>query len=197
MYHILNSGNHATILSEIRPILIEAQYKADAEEWVYKDNGNDIPKMVIRLSVPKIHGQDTTVFSGCPSFMQHRWKCLHLECAAEEVDFLQELVKRSKEADLFTPRWVKNVRLSNTSMFETKPPEITNMSKYVCHHVNYQSSMIYCGLLWVVVLDRQQPFYSINNPLIQVGSMPLRRVMYHHMKLAEGYSLIAEIHQES
>ena len=33
MYHILNSGHHATILSEIRPILIEEQYKADAEEW--------------------------------------------------------------------------------------------------------------------------------------------------------------------
>ena len=89
------------------------------------------------------------------------------------------------------------MRLSNISTFETKPPDITNMSKYVCRHVNYHYSMIYCGIVGVVVLDRQQPFYSVNNPLIQVGSMSLRHVLYHHMKLDEGYSLIAEVHQES
>ena len=71
------------------------------------------------------------------------------------------------------------------------------MSKYVCRHVNYHSSMIYCGLVGLVGLDRQQPFYSVNNPLIQVGSMSLYNLLYHHMKLAEVYSLIAEFHQES
>ena len=80
--------------------------KADAEEWGYKYTGRDIPEMGIRLSVPKIHVQDTTVFSGWLSCIQHRRKCLQLECAVEEVDFIQDLVKRDKEADLFTPRWV-------------------------------------------------------------------------------------------
>ena len=154
MYHMLNSGHHTTILSYIRPILIEARDKADAEEWGYKDTGRDIPEMGIRLSVPKIHRQDTTVFRGCPSFMQHRRNCLHLEFAMEEVDFLQHLVKRAKEAYLFTPRCGNNMRISNTSTFETKSPEITNMSKYVCRHVNYHFSMIYCGLVGVVGLDR-------------------------------------------
>ena len=64
MYHMLHLGNHATVLSEISPILIEAQDKADAEEWRYKDTRRDIPEMVIRLSMPKINGQDTIVFSG-------------------------------------------------------------------------------------------------------------------------------------
>ena len=75
--------------------------------------------------------------------------------------------------------------------------DITNMSKYVFRHVNYNSIMIYCGIVGVVGLYRQQPFYSVNNPLIQVGSMSLQHLLYHHMKLAEGYSLIAEVHQES
>ena len=122
--------------------------------------------------------------------MQHCQKCLDLECAVEEVEFKQDLVKRDKEADLFTPRLGKNVSQSNASTFESNPPEITNMSKYVFRHVNYHSSMIYYGLVGVVGLDRQQPIYSVNNPLIQVGSMPLCHVMYHHMKLSEGYSLI-------
>ena len=151
--------------------------------------------MGIRLSVPKIHRKYTTVFSGWPSFMQHLRKCLHIECTVEEVDFPHDLVKRAKEADMFSLRWGKNVRLSNASNFETKPPGITNMSKYICRHVNYHSSMIYCGLVLVVVLDRHQLFYSVNNSLIQVGSISLRRVLYHHMKLAEGYSLIVEVHQ--
>ena len=62
VYHMLNLGHHATILSKIRPILIEARDKADTEEWGYKDTGHYIPEMVISLSVPKIHRQDTTVF---------------------------------------------------------------------------------------------------------------------------------------
>ena len=44
MYHMLNSVHHATIISEIRPILVKARDKADAEEWVKKDTGRDIPE---------------------------------------------------------------------------------------------------------------------------------------------------------
>ena len=83
MYHMMNSGHHATILSEIRPILIEVRDKADAEDWGYKDTGSDIPERGIHLIVPKIHGQETTVFSGWPSFIQHCQKYLHLDCAVE------------------------------------------------------------------------------------------------------------------
>ena len=114
----------------------------------------------------------------------------------EEVDFIQDIFKQAKEADLFKTRLGKYVRLSNSSMFETKPPEITNMIKYVRHHVNYHSSMIHCGMVGVVGLDRQQPFYSVDNPLIHVCSMSIFHVLYHHMNLAEGYSLIAEVHQD-
>ena len=85
MYHMLDLGHNATILSEIHPSIIEARYKVDAEEWGYKDTGHDIPEMGIRLRVPKIHGHDTTVFIGWTSFMQHRRKCLHLECAVEKL----------------------------------------------------------------------------------------------------------------
>ena len=45
-------------------------------------------------------------------------------------------------------------------------------------------------------MDKKEPFYSVNNPLIQVVSMSLRHVLYHHTKLDEGYSLIAEMHQK-
>ena len=63
MYHMLNLGHHANILSEIRPILIEAQDKADTEEWGYKDTGRNIPEMGVHLGVTKMHGQDTTVLA--------------------------------------------------------------------------------------------------------------------------------------
>ena len=70
------------------------------------------------------------------------------------------------------------------------------MSKYVLRHVSYPDNMIYYGMVVVVGMDRKKPFCSVNNPLIQVGYMLLRHVMYHHMNLAEGYSLIAEVHQD-
>ena len=56
VYHMLNLGHNATILSKILTILLEARYKADAEEWGYKDTGHNIPEMGICLSVKKIHG---------------------------------------------------------------------------------------------------------------------------------------------
>ena len=108
----------------------------------------------------------------------------------EEVDFFQDLSKQDKEAYLFTSRWENNLRLSNASTFETKPPEITNMIKYVRHHANEHSIIIYCGLVVVVGLDRQQLLYIVNNSLIKFCSMSLLHVLYHHMKLAEGYSLL-------
>ena len=52
-------------------------------------------------------------------------------------------------------------------------------------------------MVGVLRWDRQQLFYSVNNPLILVGNMSLRHVLYHYMKLAEGYYLIAEVYQES
>ena len=42
-------------------------------------------------------------------------------------------------------------------------------------------------------LDIQQPLYIVNNPLIQVISMLLCHVLYYHIKLAEGYSLVVEV----
>ena len=45
MYHMLKLGHHATILSEIHPILIEAQDKADAEERGYAYTGCNIPEI--------------------------------------------------------------------------------------------------------------------------------------------------------
>ena len=89
------------------------------------------------------------------------------------------------------------MRLSNASTFETKPLDITNTRKYFRCHVNYHSIMIYCGLVGVLGLDRNQLFYIVNNSLMQVGYILLFHVLYHHMKLAEGYSLIPEFHQES
>ena len=89
IYHILNSGHHATIISEICLILIEAQDKADEEDCGYKDNGH--------FSVPKIHEQDTTVLSVWPSFMQHHRKFLHLECSVEKLTLYRILSNDPKK----------------------------------------------------------------------------------------------------
>ena len=57
--------------------------------------------------------------------------------------------------------------------------------------------MMYDGLTGIVKLDKKVKFYSVTNPSEVKGSMSLRHVLYNHLKLADGHSLIGEVHQEN
>ena len=71
----------------------------------------DIPSFSFRLQVPKIPGQDTSVFHGWKNKQQMYRKCLHLECAQEEGPMIEALVDCAKKLGLFArwgnrPRWL-------------------------------------------------------------------------------------------
>ena len=197
IYHLLNSGHQRTITVELAQILTQAR---DAEEEVksaYEWGGKDIPVFGLRLNVPKIPGQDTSVFYSWPKRIQWHRKTLHLECDVKDSKMMQDLVAVTKRRNLIFPVWGKNVRLTNTSFKDTKPQELTNMGQYVHRHVNYHSSMIYDGLVGVVDLNQEVAFYAESDPTRLMGYMSLRYVLYKFMKLSDGHSLIGEIHQEN
>ena len=71
------------------------------------------------------------------------------------------------------------------------------MGRYVRHHVNYQSRIIYDGLVGVVDLNREVAFYAESDSTRLMGYISLRYVLYKFMKLSNGHSLIGEICQEN
>ena len=91
---------------------------------------------------------------------------------------IQDLVASAKRRGLFKPVWGKNVIVSNTVGDRTKPQDLTNMSRYVRHHVNYHLSMIYDGLVGINDLDTQVPFYTETDADKVMGHMTLCYVLY-------------------
>ena len=197
IYHMLNTAHGATILKELNDILTDAKDRETEKDMFYKWGLEDIPQLALRLNVPKFPGQDTSVFQGWPKRMQWYRKVLHIECDVGKSEMLRDLVELAKSRNLFKPRWGKNVRLSNTAGKESKPQDISNMGRYVRRHVNYHSSMTYGGLVGIVELDEQVPFYAESDPSKVMGEMSLRYVLYKFIKLSGGHTLIGEIHQQN
>ena len=71
------------------------------------------------------------------------------------------------------------------------------MTKWVRMHINLHSSLCYAGIHGILGLDVPVPVYSESDPTKIVGDMTLRYVMYNYVKLLDGSSLFAEIHQEN
>ena len=65
-FHVLNTASKSTMIAETRDILHLAKEIADvdgmSDAYVYLNR--EIPEISIRVSVPKIPGQDTTIYQG-------------------------------------------------------------------------------------------------------------------------------------
>ena len=79
IYHMLNSAHNSTIITELTNILREAKDRESEADPFYIWEDSEIPEMALRLNVPKIPGQDTSVFQGWPRRMQWYRKVLHVE----------------------------------------------------------------------------------------------------------------------
>ena len=197
IFHMINSASPKTILAELNMILEKIHDIADNDDFGYEYRGRELPFMAIRVSMPKIDGQDTSVFKGLKRSEQDQRKCIHVECADTDVPFLQFLVTKAKEMKLFIPVWGRLVKLTAASGFGTKPQDIAAMTKWVRMHINLHSSLCYDGIHGILGLDVPVTVFSESDPTKAVGEMTLRYVMYNYVKLSDGSSLFAEIHQEN
>jgi len=108
-----NQGYQQTILKELRRSLLKQEMLS---HWIMLYLNRH---MSLRLNVPKISGQDTSVFWNWPKRMQSWRKCLHIEVdQTGAVIYCQQLMKEAKDGDrdLNVPIWGNNVRLSNMAM---------------------------------------------------------------------------------
>ena len=92
IYHMLNSGHQKKITAELTKILESACDSEEELEYTYQHGGATIPEFTFRLNVPKIPGQDTSVFQSWPRKLQCYQKVIHLECDAKDSKIIQDLV---------------------------------------------------------------------------------------------------------
>ena len=197
LYRIHNGGHRATLLKEFETILAEARDLATLEDPDYVHAHKAIPPMGLQPKVPRVPGQDTTLFTNWTKKQQWLRKCLHVEVDRNEAQMVQDLVTEAKERNLIAPVWGKSVRLSNVADDDTRHVDLADLASYVKHHINYHASMTGDGLPGIINLDKEVPFFAASDPNRIVGHMSLRYALYRFMKLADGHSLFAELHQES
>ena len=201
LYHMLNSIHQPTFIYELTPILERAHDALLQDNEDYAWWNEKVPEFGMRINIPKIPGQNTSVFAGWPRHLQQKRKCIHVEVATTSRKMIQEIVAKAKEMNLFAPVWGKQVKVTNAASAwnddeeDTEPVDLVAMANWVQKQVNYHSSMVYDGIQGIVGLDVEVNFYSASNPDEVAGSMSLRRVMYNYIKMAGGEPLFAEIHQ--
>ena len=80
---------------------------------------------------------------------------------------------------------------------DTRHVDLADLASYVKHHINYHASMTGDGLPGIINLDKEVPFFAASDSNRIIGHMSLRYALYRFMKLEDGHSIFAELHQES
>ena len=199
LYKLHNGGHKPTLMAELRGIFEKAMALVEGDEMMdyFEHTGKDIPQMGFRMNVPKIPGQDTSVFSGWSKSQQWRRKCIHVEVDKKDEKFIAFLVTAAKERNLIAPVWGSNVRITNMADEDTRHVDLASLASYVRQHINYHASMRSDGLTGIINLDKEVNFSAVSDALQVAGTMSLRYVLYRFIKLADSHSLFGEVHQET
>ena len=204
LYHLYNQGNEESIVAEGKRILEKAKEEEgnNAMEEDFKWAFVDIPEFTLALRVPMIPGQDTSKMNKMTWQMKTMRKAFHMVCDRKHVSQLQDLMAIAKDRNLVAPIWGKQVKPSNAIVKgrgkeKTTPSwQITNLKSFTKHHVNFHASMTAVGFEGIWDLDKEVAIYNVTNPLRIEGFVSLRTVMYSKLKLSDGHTLVAEMHQK-
>ena len=189
MYLLWNEGHESTILAELKTIL---------KSVVTPEMGGpdfELPLMGLRKQIPRTPGQVTADFNSLSHQAQLARKAWHVEVETRHSGLIIDLVQRAKAVNAFDEVWGRQVHLSEVADFDTPAGEVKRYVKFAQRHVNFHCSMICEDIRGITELDATAPFFSVTNPEEQVGTLSLRQVILRYIKLADGSSLVAEIHQ--
>ena len=138
--------------------------------------------MSTRILMPKVPGQDAFMYDNWHWRDSNKRKAIHIECAEEEVNYLQTLVKIAKRRNLITAMWGKQVKLSNVVKTkkkgkrrmggkdqETSAQELDKARSYAVRHTSYNTSMTTTGIIGIYNLDKEVEVFSESDSSKKVG----------------------------
>jgi hypothetical protein len=206
IFHLRNDNTLETIMAEFRSILQEAKAIAETED---PENAGHyswmgVPDLGLRKLMPKITGQDTSLFQGWSGRQHEMRKTLTIEADEKHVEMLQYWVETAKNRKLFELKWGNKVRVATVLDNKTKRKghhrthtkvDMAAMASYSRKHINYHSSTRMDGIRGIFHLDKEVPFYSVTDPTKLMGKITLRRVLYKYIKMSDDHGLFEEVHQ--
>lgn len=198
IYLIWNRMHQATLIGEYTKILEEAKEIGEANEMLEDElflTWASTPSFSLRLNVPRLPGQDTSVFNNYSTQLSHGRKVFHIECDKKDEEYLKKLTQIAKDNGLIEAMWGHHAHVSEVVTEKSSGGEIKRLISISQDHTNYQVTMTIEDLAGIVDLDKKVPFYDEEDPTREVGSMTLRYVFMNYVIMQDEHSLVAEIHQ--
>lgn len=205
IFHLRNDNTQSTVLDEFRLTMEEAMVIAEDEDedgWL-RFSLHEFPVMSIRKLMPKIPGQDTSVFKKWKGRQQENRKVLAIEADEGDVEMIHYLVELAKNRQLFEKRWGRMVKVTVAIDNRKKRGgqqnqlqiDMAAVASYSRKHINYSANTRMDGIRGIFHVDKQVPFYSVSDPTKRMGHITLRRVLYKYLKMSDGHNLLMEVHQ--
>ena len=184
LYFMHNECNEQAIVSELSKILELAKKEEREQDKEFLFANKDIPLMTTRILMPKVPGQDTSMYDDWHWRDANKRKAIHIECADEDVHHLQILVVIAKRRNLVAAVWGKQVKLSSVVRTKkkgerrgggkdqkTSAHELDKARSYAVRHTNCNASMITAEIIGIYDLDKEIKMFSGSDATTEVGTI--------------------------
>jgi hypothetical protein len=118
----------------------------------------------------------------------------HVEVESKHATTFIELIRKVKTTNNIQEMWGRQVHFSEVADNNTPTGELKRYVKFSQRHVNFHCSMTCEDIRGIVHLDATAPVLSASTGQ-PIGNLSLRQVLLKYLKMNDGTSLIAEIHQ--
>lgn len=192
LYYVYKDTPFHIIKKTLDNILTEAAWMMHYRKMLSDDGAFEptIPQISIRSQVPRLKGVDSSSFDKLPYHVRENRKVLHIEAKPEDEKELKDMFQFAKERSLVALRLGKRAHISEVMDAESNTGEIKRMVKYAMGHANYQGSMTGETIVGISLLDG-----GASPSLDSSDTVSLRMVLFTYFKMADKFSVFAELHQ--
>jgi len=192
LYFVYKDTPFHIIKKTLDGILSEAAWMLHYRKMLPDDDTTEpyIPQISIRSQVPRLKGVDSSSFDKLPYHVRENRKVLHIKAKPEDEKELKDMFQFAKERNLVALRLGKRAHISEVMDAESNPGEIKRMVKYAMGHANYQGSMTGESIVGISLLDG-----GASPSMNSTDTVSLRMVLFTYFKMADKFSVFAELHQ--
>ncbi len=188
IYFLWNEGHPLTLMEELKTILNSVSTL---------DTGgaaSPLLQMSLRKQIPWIPGQVTESFNHLSQQAQMARRAWHIEVETRHAPALIKLVRKAKSTNAISEMWGRQVHFSEVADNATPTGELKRYVKFAQRHVNFHCSMLCEDIRGIVHLDATAPLVNAITQRVK-GTLSLCQLLLKYLKMSDGTSLIAEIHQ--
>jgi len=203
MFRVSTATQKDAVIGELKMILMKAQDLAHDEDITKFDFSMDpdipyeemLPAINLGVQNAKLRGQDLSLFNKLSNRAQYACKSWHVKVASKFAHRMKDLVQYAKDLGLVEKYWGKHVHLTEVTDSLSNLRETKNQVNLAQSHNNYQMSMMAEDLLGAILLDKTLDIiHPVSNAITSMLS--LCDVLLNYLKMSDGHSMIAEVHQE-